>query len=92
MTGPSGGSIAHTEIVKILAPLTDNPNDPNNSGETPIYRAACNGHREIVQILVPLTDNPNAPSKYGGTPFQVAKNAEIRGILESFNTSRECKA
>ena len=25
----------HTEIVKILAPLTDNPNAPNDSGFTP---------------------------------------------------------
>ena len=28
----------HTEIVKILAPLTDNPNAPTNSGNTPINR------------------------------------------------------
>ena len=25
----------HTEIVKILAPLVDNPNAPNDIGETP---------------------------------------------------------
>ena len=25
----------HTEIVKILVPLTNNPNAPNNRGETP---------------------------------------------------------
>ena len=30
----------HTEIVKILAPLTDNPNALKNNGETPIHRAA----------------------------------------------------
>ena len=29
----------HTEIVKILAPLTDSPNPPNKSRETPIYCA-----------------------------------------------------
>ena len=27
----------HTGIVKILATLTDNPNAPNNNGDTPIY-------------------------------------------------------
>ena len=42
------------EIVKILAPLTDKPNVPNNCGETPIHRAACNGHTEIVKILGPF--------------------------------------
>ena len=79
----------YTEIVKILAPLTDNPNVADDSGETPINTAAYNGFTEIVKILVPLTDNPNAPSNLGKTPSAVAKNAEICGILESFNTSRK---
>ena len=38
----------NTEIVKILAPLTNNPNAPNEYGKTPIYWAARNGHTEIV--------------------------------------------
>ena len=59
----------YTEIVKILVPLTGNPNEPDEDGRTPIYLAACNGHTEIVKILVPLTDNPNAPDKDGKTPF-----------------------
>ena len=41
----------HTEIVRILAPLTDNPNAPDIDGETPIDRAASRGHTEIVKIL-----------------------------------------
>ena len=52
----------NTEIVEILAPLTDNPNAPNKLGDTPIHVAACNGSLEIVKILAPLTDNPNAPN------------------------------
>ena len=48
-----------TEIAKILAPLTDNPNAPNKYGSTPIHGAAYHGHIEIVKILVPLIDNPN---------------------------------
>ena len=58
-----------TEIVKILAPLTDNPNAPDQYGETPILWAACNGYTEIVKILAPLTDNPNAPNEEGETPI-----------------------
>ena len=46
-----------TEIVKILAPLTDNPNAPNTIDETPIYWAARNRHAEIVKILTPFTNN-----------------------------------
>ena len=74
----------NTEIVKILAPLTDNPNAPNNTGWTPIYWAACYGHTEIVKVLAPLTDNPNAPDKFGITPLCGAKfngNTEIVKIL-----------
>ena len=44
----------HTEIVKVLAPLTDNPNAPNKWGTTPIRWAVQNGHQEIVKILAPF--------------------------------------
>ena len=58
------------EILKILAPLTDNPNATNKYIEnTPIYMCAINGHLEIAKILVPLTENPNAPNIFGKTPI-----------------------
>ena len=75
------------EVVKILAPLTDNPNAPNNNGSTPIYWASENGHTEIVKILAPLTDNPNAPNDDGQTPMDVAKSKDIRDILKSYEPS-----
>ena len=80
------------EIVKILSPLTDNPNAPDDFGRTPIYYAAKYGYIEIVKILAPLTDNPNAPNEDGKTPSSVTKNSEIRSFLKSFNTSRKHKA
>ena len=46
----------HNEIVKILAPLTDNPNAPNKNGETPIIWAANLGPFD-------------AQSQYGETPI-----------------------
>ena len=81
----------NTEMVKILAPLTDNPNAPDRNGDTPIHEAAENGHTEIVKILVPLTDNPNAPNNKGITPFYWALHnghTKIVNVLESFNTSK----
>ena len=72
------------EIVKILAALTDNPNAPNQWGDTPIYWAAHNGHTEIVKILAPLTDDPNAPDEDGCTPIDDAirmGHSEIVDIL-----------
>ena len=77
----------NTEIVKILAPVTDNPNSPNTAGETPIHNVACNGHAEIIKILAPLTVNPNAPDNIERTPIKIAKNEDIRRIIESFNVS-----
>ena len=74
-----------TKIVEILAPLTDNPNAPDENGRAPIYWAALNGHKEIVKILAPLTDNPNAPDEEGRTPSSVTYNAEIRAILLNLN-------
>ena len=50
----------HLNIVKLLAPLVDDPNFIPNSSLTNIYMAADLGHIEIIKILAPLTQNPNA--------------------------------
>ena len=39
------------DIVKIVAPLTDNPNAPNKWGYTPIYCARKKGYTEIIEII-----------------------------------------
>ena len=62
------------EIVKILAPLTDNPNTPDEIRNTPIHQAAYEGHTEIVKILMPMTDNANTPNEGGFTPIHYATN------------------
>ena len=75
------------EIVKILAPLTYNPNSPNDTdmvNDTPIHKAAFYGHTEIVKILATLTDNPNVPNYFGNTPIIFAASnwyTEIVKIL-----------
>ena len=38
----------HKEIIKILAPLTDNPNAPDHNGVTPIM---VTRNEEIIKIL-----------------------------------------
>ena len=75
-----------TEIVKILAPLTDNPNAPSKNGNTPIYWAAHDGHIEIVKFLAPLSENANAPNNNGVTPIYIAAqngHTEIVNFLSS---------
>ena len=68
-----------TEIIKIIAHLTDNPNIPDEDGVTPIHWAACNGHTEIVKILVPLADHLNVLSSTGDTAIQ---RAAMQGYTE----------
>ena len=71
--------------VKILAPLTNNPNAPEKYGITPIFYAARFGFTEIVKIIAPLTDNPNAPDKYGNTPIQRAsQNGHTKIVLTAY--------
>ena len=75
-------------IGAVNLPCYTNPivqNDFRNQ----IFQSARDNNLEIVKILAPLTDNPNAPNKWGNTPSAVAKKAEIRRFLESFNTSRK---
>ena len=72
----------HTEIVKILAHLTDNPNAPDYFGWTPIHSAAADGHTEIVKILAPLTGDPNAPDNYGRTPIGRAARSGHTDIVK----------
>ena len=56
--------------------MTDNPNAPDEYGNTPIYLAASWGYTEIIRILAPLSDDPYVPDE--------SKNEEIRRILKYF--------
>ena len=70
----------HLEIVKILAPLAENPNTPDSEGLTPIHWAAIKGYLEIIKTLAPLSDNPNAPDNNGITPINLAAWNEMTEI------------
>ena len=74
----------HTDFVKILVPLTNNPNASDEHGLTPIFWATFHGHTEIVKILASLTDNPNAPNINGVTPIQIAAQNGYTEIVNFF--------
>ena len=59
------------QILKILAPLSDNLND-TNTGVTSMFLAAAKGRTEIVKVLAPLLANPNTPDDENFTPFGIA--------------------
>ena len=69
----------YLDIVKFLAPFTNNPNFPNKEGHTPIHNAAIYGHLETVEFLVGLTDTPLAVNNNGTTPII---SAAVKGHLE----------
>ena len=71
-------------IMKILVPLTENPNAPDKLGYTPIHIAAFWGNKDFVKTLAHLTENPNAPNSGDCTPiYGAAQNGhtEIVKIL-----------
>ena len=41
----------HLDVIKFLAPLTENPNAPDKHGNTPIDLAIRRGHNEVAQFL-----------------------------------------
>ena len=59
----------HTEIVRILAPLTKSIKTPKKFGHNSIHLAARGGHTEIIKFLAPLVKNPIAPDQIGRTPI-----------------------
>ena len=56
-----GYGYGNINIVKVLAPLIENPNAPPPLGRTPIHWAAYYGHLDVIKFVAPLTENPNAP-------------------------------
>ena len=76
-------SSGYAEIVRIMAPLIDDNNAPDENGWTPIYRAAYNGNTEVIKILAPLINNPNAPNKKEGLQFIVHHALDILKLSKS---------
>ena len=63
--------------AKTLAECVDNPNAPNNRGETPIHIAARYGHIQIVKLLMGYADNSNARDHYRSTTIHEGGQTEI---------------
>ena len=67
------------EIMKILAPLTDDPCHENFV----LFDAAEKGHLEMVKCLAPLTRNPNPHiDGNGGTPISMAAENGFIDIIK----------
>ena len=75
------------EIVKFLAPLSNNLNVTDCMGWSAMHAAAVNGRIEIIKFLAPLIDEPNIKDAYGNNPIDLAtKNGhnDVAKFLESY--------
>ena len=73
------------EIIKILAPVTEEPNVNDDGGLTPIHIAVEQGDLKIVQFLAPLAKNLDSTSSYGGIADETAAVLAYRkGHLDMF--------
>ena len=60
------------DLIKVLAPLLEDPNDFVWKGMTPISMAADKGYLDVIKVLAPLTKDPNSPVLFGETPLHYA--------------------
>lgn len=83
----------HAHIARLLLAADANINAVDEDGETPLFVAAKEGSKEVARIL--LDAKPGAKAYLGNdlgqTPVNVAKNMEIRKMLElAGNCSSGC--
>jgi len=59
-----------------------NPDKPDNSGQTPLFRAAGGGHVGVVKLLLERGDiSPNRPDNDGQTPLSWAASSGHDGVV-----------
>lgn len=79
----------HMDVINFLIEQGADPNTKNDTGRTPLWRASFNGHTEIMRVLLEAGADPDAVDKTSmETAFDVAKNAESRDLLSSWDKSR----
>ena len=70
-----------TEMIQILAPLIENPNEPEiEGGLTPFHIAAAKGALEVVKLFVPLINNVNVTEDV--TSWTAMHPAALNGRIE----------
>ena len=76
------------DMIKVLAPLIERPNNSGPNGHTPIAFAATLGLVDIINFLAPLQEFPNLPDNDGFTPIFMAAargHASVIWAFEDFN-------
>lgn len=72
----------HKEICRLLINKGLAVNGKNRKGANALILAAQNGHTEVVQLLLQRKANPRAQNRAGKTALDMAKNAEVRRLIQ----------
>lgn len=71
-------------MIQYLLSLGANPNTMNDTGRTPLWRAAFNGHFEAATILLEAGGDPDSRDTSSmETCFDVAKTEQLRELIVS---------
>ena len=77
-------SLGHVDIATYLIESGSNPNEKNESGETPIFMAIDNGNLKMLELLIQKGANINIEDKTGLTPLDLAvrqNSPDMVGLL-----------
>ena len=67
-------------------------NQPDSTGNTPLFWAAENGHDEVVKLLLEQKDtDPNRPGVDGRTPVGCAAMRGHEGVVKNTSGARRCQ-
>ena len=82
----------NSEIVKILAPLTEKRPDANITYNTLINEAAASGHVDVINALLPLLKEPNPPGTFNNPIQTAARNGHSKVISLFLQFSKDPNA
>ena len=92
MEGPVPQYDPYGELQKMLPPSADNRpnvNLKNEQGDTPLHLAVANNHAKLVKALLKAGADISIKNEQGKTPGELARNKQIRALLETAAARRE---
>ena len=74
--------------MKLLLENGASPDFEDESGRTPLSRAAARGHKRVVKLLLENGARPDFEDESGQTPLSRAERAGNAAVVELLNSYR----